>query len=93
MKKDNKIYVAGSSGLVGSAILKKLSEVGFTNIITTRSCDVDLTNQIQTQNFFETEKPEYVFLCAAKCGGIFDNINYPVDYLLDNLNHNLSFEL
>jgi GDP-L-fucose synthase len=60
--------------------------VGFTNIITTRSEDVDLTSQLQTQNFFETEKPEYVFLCAARCGGIFDNINYPVDYLLDNLN-------
>jgi GDP-L-fucose synthase len=86
MRIDSKIYVAGSSGLVGSAIVKRLVEVGFTNIITTRSKDVNLTNQLQTQNFFETEKPEYVFLCAAKCGGIFDNINYPVDYLLDNLN-------
>lgn len=86
MKSDSKIYVAGSSGLVGSAIVKKLTEEGFTNIITARSYEVDLTSQIATQIFFETKRPEYVFLCAAKCGGIFDNINYPVNYLLDNLN-------
>lgn len=86
MKYDSKIYVAGSSGLVGSAILKKLLDCGFTKVITTKSKDVDLTDQTQTEKFFESEKPEYVFLCAAKCGGIIDNINYPVDYLLDNLN-------
>ena len=86
MRFDSKIYVAGSSGLVGSSIVKKLLEYGFSNVITTSSKDVNLTDQIQTSNFFELEKPEYVFLCAAKCGGIFDNINYPVDYLLDNLN-------
>jgi GDP-L-fucose synthase len=86
MKRESKIYVAGSSGLVGSAIVKKLLENGYSNIITSSSKDLNLTNQFQVQKFFEVEKPEYVFLCAAKCGGIFDNINYPVDYLLDNLN-------
>lgn len=86
MKFDSKIYVAGSSGLVGSAIVKKLIDLGFINVITTSSKDVNLTDQIQTNKFFELQNPEYVFLCAAKCGGIFDNINYPVDYLQDNLN-------
>lgn len=83
---DSKIYVAGSNGLVGSSIVKKLIDSGYTNVITTSSKTLDLTNQEKTDNFFDTVKPEYVFLCAAKCGGIFDNINYPVDYLLDNLN-------
>lgn len=86
MKFDSKIYVAGSNGLVGSSIVKKLIDSGYTNVITTSSKTLDLTNQEKTDNFFDTVKPEYVFLCAAKCGGIFDNINYPVDYLLDNLN-------
>lgn len=86
MKFDSKIYVAGSNGLVGSSIVKKLIDNGYTNVITTSSKTLDLTNQEKTDNFFDTVKPEYVFLCAAKCGGIFDNINYPVDYLLDNLN-------
>jgi GDP-L-fucose synthase len=86
MKFDSKIYVAGSNGLVGSSIVKKLVESGYTNIITTSSKNLDLTNQEQTNIFFDSVRPDYVFLCAAKCGGIFDNINYPVDYLLDNLN-------
>lgn len=61
MRIDSKIYVAGSSGLVGSAIVKKLSEVGFTNIITTRSKDVDLTSQLQTQNFLKQKNQNMCF--------------------------------
>lgn len=86
MNFDSKIYVAGHKGLVGSAIVEKLKEHGFYNILTATSKELDLRNQIQTKLFFEKERPDYVFLCAAKCGGIFDNINYPVEYLLDNLN-------
>lgn len=86
MNFDSKIYVAGHKGLVGSAIVEKLKELGFYNILTATSKELDLRNQTQTKSFFEKERPDYVFLCAAKCGGIFDNINYPVEYLLDNLN-------
>lgn len=82
----SKIYVAGHTGLVGSAIVKKLKEFGFYNILTATRKELNLTNQIQTKIFFEKETPEYVFLCSAKCGGLFDNINFPVEYLLDNLN-------
>ena len=86
MNFDSKIYLSGHSGLVGSSVLFNLRKKGYTNIITASRKDVDLRNQKETKNFFEENKPEYVFLCAAKCGGIFDNIEYPVDYILDNLN-------
>lgn len=86
MKKDSVIYVAGSTGLVGSAIVRKLKEKGYTNIVTSLRSEYDLTNQNDVEKFFFLNRPEYVLLAAARCGGIFDNINYPVNYLLDNLN-------
>ena len=70
MNKDDKIFVAGHRGLVGSAILKKLKEKGFFNLITKTHQELDLTNQQETAAFFAQEKPDYVFLAAAKVGGI-----------------------
>lgn len=86
MNKDSKIYVAGHNGLVGSAIVKRLLDLGYNNLIFSSRSEHDLTKQDNVESFFDSNKPEYVFLAAAKCGGIFDNINYPVEYLLDNLN-------
>jgi GDP-L-fucose synthase len=78
--------IAGANGMVGSALVKNLETRGYINLIKgTRLC-VDFTNQEQTDQYFSEEKPEYVFLTAARCGGILDNINCPVNYLLDNLN-------
>ena len=73
MNKDDKIFVAGHRGLVGSAILKKLKEKGFFNLITKTHQELDLTNQQETAAFFAQEKPDYVFLAAAKVGGIVAN--------------------
>lgn len=84
MNKDSKIYVAGHKGLVGSAIMRKLQQEGYTNIITRTHKELDLTNQAQTQEFFEKEKPEYVFLAAAKVGGIHANNTYPADFAYIN---------
>ena len=85
MDKNSKIYVAGHRGLVGSAIVRKLQEKGYTNIITRTSKELDLTNQAQTEDFFEQEKPEYVFLAAAKVGGIMANQTYPAEFIYKNL--------
>lgn len=85
MEKNAKIYVAGHQGLVGSAILRRLKKEGFNNIITRNSDELDLTNQAQTLSFFETEKPEYVFLAAAKVGGILANKTYPAEFIYINL--------
>lgn len=85
MNKDSKIYVAGHRGLVGSAIMRKLKQEGYTNIITRTHKELDLTNQAQTQEFFEKEKPEYVFLAAAKVGGIHANNTYPADFAYINI--------
>jgi GDP-L-fucose synthase len=85
MEKNSKIYVAGHRGLVGSAILRKLKESGYENIIVMTHKELDLTNQEQTKNFFEREKPEYVFLAAAKVGGINANNIFPADFALVNL--------
>ena len=84
MNKDSKIYVAGHRGLVGSAIMRKLQQEGYTNIITRTHKELDLTNQAQTQEFFKKEKPEYVFLAAAKVGGIHANNTYPADFAYIN---------
>ena len=84
MNKDSKIYVAGHRGLVGSAIMRKLKQEGYTNIITRTHKELDLTNQAQTQEFFKKEKPEYVFLAAAKVGGIHANNTYPADFAYIN---------
>lgn len=85
MKKESKIYVAGHRGLVGSAIVKNLTCKGYTNIITRTHAELDLTNQEAVKAFFEHEKPEYVFLAAAKVGGIVANNTYRADFIYENL--------
>lgn len=85
MEKSAKIYVAGHRGMVGSAITRKLQKEGYTNIITRTSAELDLRNQQAVTDFFTTEKPEYVFLAAAKVGGIVANNTYRAEFLYDNL--------
>jgi GDP-L-fucose synthase len=85
MDKNSKIYIAGHRGMVGSAILRKLQKEGFTNIITRTSSELDLRSQQQVTDFFITEKPDYVFLAAAKVGGIVANNTYRAEFLYDNL--------
>lgn len=85
MNKDLKIYVAGHRGMVGSAIVANLIEKGFTNIITKTSNELDLTNQIAVANFFADEQPEYVFLAAAKVGGIVANNTYRAQFIYENM--------
>ena len=85
MNLDAKIYVAGHRGLVGSAIVRNLEEKGYKNIIYRTHKELDLTNQEAVRTFFEKEKPEYVFLAAAKVGGIHANNTYPADFIYDNL--------
>ena len=85
MEKNSKIYVAGHRGLVGSAIVRNLQERGFTNIIGKTHKELDLTRQDEVERFFETEKPEYVFLAAAKVGGIQANNTTPAEFIYDNL--------
>ena len=85
MNKDSKIYVAGHRGLVGSAIVRNLEERGYTNIIYRTHKELDLTRQIEVEKFFEEERPEYVFLAAAKVGGIHANNTRPAEFIYDNL--------
>jgi GDP-L-fucose synthase len=85
MELASKIYVAGHRGMVGSAIVRNLIAKGFTNIVTRTSAELDLRNQAAVNNFFATEKPAYVFLAAAKVGGIYANNTYRADFLYDNL--------
>jgi GDP-L-fucose synthase len=85
MKKDSKIYIAGHNGMVGSSILRKLSELGYTEVKTCARKDLDLTNQSQVNKFFERYKPEYVFLCAAKVGGIKANSEFKADFIYENM--------
>lgn len=85
MDKHAKIYVAGHRGLVGSALVRNLEAKGYTNLITRTHAELDLTNQAATQHFFKQEKPEYVFLAAAKVGGILANNTYPAEFIHDNL--------
>ncbi|AIW87968.1 GDP-L-fucose synthase [Bacillus mycoides] len=85
MKKDAKIYIAGHRGLVGSAILRKLEEQGYTNLVCKTSKELDLRDPRQVEEFFQTEKIDYVFLAAAKVGGIVANNQYPADFIRDNL--------
>ena len=85
MNLNSKIYIAGHRGMVGSAILKNLQKKGFTNLIFRTSAELNLTNQQAVQDFFETEKPEYVFLAAAKVGGIVANNTYKADFIYENL--------
>lgn len=85
MQLDSKIFVAGHKGLVGSAILRKLQELGYKNIITKTRQELDLMDFTAVKNFFEKEKPEYVFLAAAKVGGIHANSTYIADFIYQNL--------
>ncbi len=85
MEKNSKIFIAGHRGMVGAAVTKKLTGEGFTNLITRTSKELDLRNQQAVNDFFEKEKPEYVFLAAAKVGGIVANNTYRAEFLYDNL--------
>ena len=85
MEKNAKIYIAGHRGLVGSAILRKLREEGYSNLVTRTSRELDLREQGAVREFFERERPEYVFLAAAKVGGILANDTWPADFLYQNL--------
>lgn len=85
MEKSAKIYIAGHRGMVGSAILRKLQQEGFDNIITRTSSELDLRNQADVRAFFEAERPDYIFLAAAKVGGIMANNIYRAEFLNDNL--------
>jgi GDP-L-fucose synthase len=85
MEKKDKIYIAGHRGMVGSAITRKLQKEGFTNFVTRTSAELDLKDQRAVQAFFEKEKPDYVFLAAAKVGGILANNTYRGEFLYDNL--------
>ena len=85
MNKDSKIYVAGNTGLVGSALVRVLKTQGYENIISSPSKHWDLTNQQRVDEFFRINKPEYVFLAAAKVGGIKANNDNPADFIRDNL--------
>lgn len=85
MKKGDKIYVAGHTGLVGSAIVRILKSQGYDNILTVTREELDLTNQSEVETFFEKETPDYVFLAAAKVGGINYNKLYPADFITENI--------
>lgn len=85
MEKHNKIYVAGDAGMVGSAIVRKLKNEGFNNFVFRSIDELDLTDQAATRGFFEKEKPEYVFLAAAKVGGILANNTYRAQFIYENL--------
>ena len=85
MKPENKIYVAGHRGMVGSAVVRRLNALGFENIVTRTSSELDLTNQAAVEAFFADEKPETVVMAAAKVGGIHANNTYPAEFIYDNL--------
>ena len=85
MEKNSKILVAGANGMVGSAIVRNLESKGYCNIIKGTRNDVDFTNQEETERYFCSEEPEYVFLSAAKVGGIAANKSYPAEFIYDNL--------
>ena len=85
MDLNDKIYIAGHRGLVGSAIVRQLEERGFTNLLMRTHKELDLTNQAQVQDFFKQEQPDYVILAAAKVGGIHANNTYPADFIYQNM--------
>jgi len=85
MNPSDKIYIAGHRGLVGTALMRNLRAKGFANFVTRTHADLDLTNQAAVEAFFATEKPDYVFLAAAKVGGIHANNTYPAEFIRDNL--------
>jgi len=85
MNKNSKIYIAGHRGLVGSALIRRLQAKGYTNLVTRTHAELELRDQKDVQAFFETEKPDYVILAAAKVGGIHANNTYPAEFIHDNL--------
>jgi GDP-L-fucose synthase len=85
MKKKSKIFIAGHNGLVGSAILRRFHLEGYKNLILRKSSELDLTNQVNVDNFFKKQKPEIVILAAAKVGGIYANSTYPADFIYKNI--------
>ena len=85
MNKNAKIYIAGHRGLVGSALMRQLQTQGYENLVTRTHDELDLTNQLAVETFFDAEKPEYVFLAAAKVGGIHANNTYPAEFIQENL--------
>ena len=85
MTANPKIYIAGHRGMVGSAIVRNLMAKGFTNIVMRTHSELDLTNQAAVQAFFETEKPDQVYLAAAKVGGIYANNTFPAQFIYENL--------
>jgi len=85
MQKDSKIYIAGHRGLVGSALVRKLQADGYDNLVTRTQDELDLLDQLAVANFFATEKPEYIFLAAAKVGGILANNIYPAQFIYENI--------
>ena len=85
MDSSSKVFVAGHNGLVGSAIVRNLESKNYNNIFWVRRQNCDLTNKVQVNAYFEQAKPEYVFLAAAKVGGILGNKKYPADFIYDNL--------
>jgi GDP-L-fucose synthase len=85
MIKDSRIYIAGHRGLAGSAIMRELQRQGYSNVVTRTHAELDLEDAVATRKFFEQERPEIVFLAAAKVGGIHANNTYPVDFLMSNL--------
>ncbi len=85
MQKNSKIYIAGHRGLVGSAIVRRLKSAGHTHIITKTHAELDLLRQADVETFFSTEKPEYVFLAAARVGGIHANNTYPAEFIYQNM--------
>jgi GDP-L-fucose synthase len=85
MELNDKIYIAGHGGLVGSAIVRQLESRGFVNLLMRTHKELDLTNQAQVQDFFQQEKPDYVILAAAKVGGIHANNTYPADFIYQNM--------
>lgn len=85
MNRDSKIYVAGHNGLAGTAIIKKLKECGFNNLVTRKHSDLELKSQVAVDDFFNQEMPDVVILAAAKVGGIMSNYTYPADHIYENL--------
>lgn len=85
MDKKSKIYIAGHRGLVGSALVRRLAELGYTNLVYRRHKELDLKRQTDVEEFFERERPEYVFLAAAKVGGILSNNTYPAEFIYNNI--------
>ena len=85
MEAKSRVYIAGHQGLVGSAILRRLQRAGYQHVITRPRSELDLTSQSAVERFFQQERPEYVFLAAAKVGGILANSTYPADFIRDNL--------